>query len=88
MLPNHQGKTLVQWPELAPNLGCGRKVTPENVCTFDWAHKDRAKWTIHISQLVYKSEAYFQKQWPLERAKCRLLHSICHKAETTEENKR
>ena len=72
----------------ACECGCGRKVTPENVCTFDWAHKDRAKWTIYISRLVYKSEAYFQKQWPLERAKCRLLHSICHKAETTEENKR
>ena len=67
---------------------CGRKVTPENVQTFDWAHKDRAIWTIQISKLVYKSEAYFQKQWPLERAKCRLLHSICHKAETAEENKR
>lgn len=72
----------------ACECGCGRKVTPENVCTFDWAHKDRATWTIQISQLVYKSEAYFQKQWPFERAKCRLLHSICHKAETAEENKR
>ena len=67
---------------------CGRKVTPENVCTFDWAHKDRATWTIQISQLVLKSEAYFQKQWPIERAKCRLLYSICHKAETDIENKR
>ena len=67
---------------------CDRKVTPENVQTFDWAHKDRATWTIQISQLVLKSEAYFQKQWPIERAKCRLLHSICHKAETAEENKR
>ena len=72
----------------ACECGCGRKVTPENVQTFDWAHKDRATWTIHISRLVLKSEAYFQKQWPIERAKCRLLHSICHKAETTEENKR
>ena len=72
----------------ACECGCGRKVTLENVCTFDWAHKDRATWTIHISQLVNKSEAYFQSQWPLERAKCRLLHTICHKAETTEENKR
>ena len=68
--------------------GCDRKVTPENVCTFDWAHKDRATKTIRISQLVYKTEAYFQKQWPIERVKCRLLHSICHKAETAEENKR
>lgn len=67
---------------------CGRKVTPENVQTFEWAHKDRAAWTIQISQLVYKTEAYFQSQWPLERAKCRLLHCICHTAETAEENKR
>ena len=67
---------------------CGRKVTPENVQTFDWAHKDRATKTIKIANLVYKSEEYFQKQWPFERAKCRLLHSICHKAETAEENKR
>lgn len=72
----------------ACECGCGRKVTPENVQTFDWAHKDRATWTSRISQLVYKTEEYFQKQWPLERAKCRLLHSICHKAETAEENKR
>jgi len=72
----------------ACECGCGLKVTPENVCTFDWAHKDRATRTIQISNLVYKSEAYFQKQWPIERAKCRLLHSICHKAETAEENKR
>ena len=72
----------------ACECGCERKVTPENVQTFDWAHKDRATWTIQISTLVYKTEAYFQKQWPIERAKCRLLHSICHKAETAEENKR
>lgn len=72
----------------ACECGCERKVTPENVCTFDWAHKDRETRTIHISHLVYKTKGYFQKQWPLERAKCRLLHSICHKAETAEENKR
>ena len=67
---------------------CDRKVTPENVQTFDWAHKDRSTKTIHISTLVKKSEAYFQSQWPIERAKCRLLHCLCHKAETAEENKR
>lgn len=72
----------------ACECGCDRKVTPENVQTFDWAHKDRATKTIRISQLVLKSEAYFQKQWPIERAKCRLLHCLCHKAETAEENKR
>ena len=72
----------------ACECGCDRKVTPENVQTFDWAHKDRATWTIHISTLAKKSEAYFQSQWPIERAKCRLLHNICHKAETAEENKR
>jgi hypothetical protein len=72
----------------ACECGCGRKVTPENVITFDWAHNDRSTKTIEISQLVKRSDEYFQKQWPLERAKCRLLHSICHKAETAEENKR
>lgn len=72
----------------ACECGCGRKATLENVITFDWAHNDRSTKTIEISQLVKRSEAYFQKQWPIERAKCRLLHSICHKAETAEENKR
>ena len=72
----------------ACECGCGRKATPENVCTFDWAHKDRATKTIDISNLAKRTDKYFQKQWPLERAKCRLLHCLCHKAETAEENKR
>ena len=67
---------------------CDRTVTPENVEWFDWAHKDRATWVIRISKLVYKSEEYFQKQWPLERPKCKLLCCMCHKDETIEENKR
>jgi len=67
---------------------CGRKVTLENVQAFDWAHRDREKMTIRISDLVYRSDDYFQLQWPIERAKCRLLLSNCHKAETFEENKR
>ena len=72
----------------ACECGCGRKATLENVCAFDWAHKDRTTKTIHISNLVKRTDKYFQKQWPIERAKCRLLHCICHKAETAEENKR
>lgn len=67
---------------------CGRVVTSENVTAFDWAHKDRATKTISISDLVYKSKAYFQKQWPIERAKCELLCCMCHKDETLEETKR
>lgn len=67
---------------------CNRRCTPENVVAFDWAHKDRATRTIYISQLVYKTEDYFQKQWPIERAKCKLLCCLCHKDDTDEENKR
>ena len=67
---------------------CDRTVTPDNTQWFDWAHKDRATWVIYISKLVYKSEKYFQTQWPIERAKCKLLCCLCHKDETTEENKR
>jgi len=46
---------------------CNRTVTPENVQWFDWAHRDRATKTIHISKLVYKSEEYFQTQWRASR---------------------
>ena len=67
---------------------CNRKVTPENVQGFDWAHRDRATRVIYISQLVNKSEEYFQTQWPIERAKCKLLCCMCHQDETTEENTR
>lgn len=67
---------------------CNRQCTPENVQAFDWAHKNRATLTIHISRLVYKTEDYFQKQWPIERAKCKLLCCLCHRDETIEENKR
>lgn len=67
---------------------CDRKCTPENLVAFDWAHNDRKTKTIHISRLVYKAEAYFQAQWPIERAKCNLLCCLCHKDETIEENKR
>ena len=67
---------------------CDRKVTPENVQSFDWAHKDRATKTIAIANLFMKSEETFQEQWPLERAKCKLLCCMCHRDETVEENKR
>ena len=67
---------------------CGRKVTPDNTQCFDWAHRDRATKTICISALVNKSEEYFQTQWPIERAKCKLSCCLCHKDETDDENKR
>lgn len=67
---------------------CDRKVTPENVQCFDWAHRHRATKTIDISNLVNTNEEYFQTQWPIERAKCKLLCCMCHKDETDEENKR
>ena len=47
-----------------PECGyCGAEVTPENVITFDWTHKDRATKTIGISQLVKRSKAHFRKQY-------------------------
>lgn len=67
---------------------CNRQCTQGNVQGFDWAHKDRATKTICIGKLYGKSEDYFQKQWPIERAKCQLLCCLCHKDETIEENKR
>jgi hypothetical protein len=68
--------------------GCGRVVTPDNVVAFDWAHKKRETKSCMISELVKKNEEYFQKQWPIERAKCKLLCCLCHRDETIEENKR
>ena len=67
---------------------CNRTVTLDNTQCFDWAHRDRATKINIISALVYTNEEYFQKQWPLERAKCKLLCCMCHRDETVEENKR
>lgn len=66
---------------------CKLDVTPDTVMCFDWAHKDRATRTIHIAQLVYKPKAYFLKQWPIERPKCRMLCCMCHQDDTEEENR-
>jgi len=62
--------------------GCGRRCTAENSVAFDWAHNDRDTKIIGISNLVYKSKAYFDEHWQKERDKCRLLCCMCHKTET------
>jgi len=61
---------------------CGRRCIAENSVAFDFAHTDRDTKTIDISQLVHKSEAYFDEHWQKERDKCRLLCCMCHADET------
>ena len=67
----------------------GAEVTLENVCTDvrldPQGSGNKNHWDLQTRREI---EAHFQKQWPVERAKCRLLHCLCHhKAETDEENK-
>jgi len=66
-------------------LHCSRKVTLDTVCRFDFDHRDRSTWVINISQLVYKSKAFFDAHFPIEVVKCDLLCANCHFKKTKKE---
>ena len=59
-------------------LTCEMKCVEGNEFLFDLDHRDPEKKTINVSQLVHKSWGYFNKQFPLEMAKCDLLCCGCH----------
>jgi hypothetical protein len=63
-------------------LKCEMKCVEGNEFLFDLDHRDEEEKTIAVSQLVYKSGGYFNKQLPLEMAKCDLLCCGCHTIKT------
>ena len=63
-------------------LKCEMKCVEGNEFLFDLDHRDPEEKTIQVSQLVYKSWDYFNKQLPLEMAKCDLLCCGCHAIKT------
>jgi len=64
-------------------LVCKRKVVQGHECAFDFDHRDEEKKVISISNLVYKSSAFFNKHFPIEQAKCDLLCCNCHLIKTS-----
>ena len=63
-------------------LKCEMKCVEGNEFLFDLDHRDPEKKTIRVSRLVDKSWGYFNKQLPLEMAKCDLLCCACHAIKT------
>ena len=59
-------------------LKCEMKCVEGNEFLFDLDHRDPQKKTIKVSKLVNKSWDDFNKQFPLEMAKCDLLCCGCH----------
>jgi len=63
-------------------LKCGMKCVEGNEFLFDLDHRDPEEKTIGVSSLVKKKWDYFNKQLPLEMAKCDLLCGGCHLIKT------
>jgi len=63
-------------------LKCEMKCVEGNEFLFDLDHRDPQKKTIKVSKLVNKSWDDFNKQFPLEMAKCDLLCCGCHMIKT------
>ena len=66
-------------------MRCDRKVTPENVCAFDFDHREVEKKRQRkgvpegIADMIRRSQAYFDEHYPVEVAKCDLLCANCHR---------
>ena len=63
-------------------LRCPRRVTLETCCGFDFDHRDASTKVIDLSQLVYKSQAFFDQHIESELKACDLLCCNCHKKKT------
>lgn len=66
-------------------LRCPRHVTLETCCGFDFDHLDETTKVISVSQLVYRSQAFFDQHIDSEIKKCDLLCCNCHKKKTLNE---
>jgi len=67
-------------------LRCPRRVTLETCCAFDFDHSDRSTKVIDVSQLVDRSQAFFDKHIDSELKACDMLCCNCHKKKTTNED--
>ena len=63
-------------------LRCPRRVTLETCCAFDFDHRDETTKVIDLSQLVQKSQAFFDQHIKSEMKACDLLCCNCHKKVT------
>lgn len=67
-------------------LRCPRRVTLETCCAFDFDHSDRSTKVIDVSQLIKRSQAFFDKHIDSELKACDMLCCNCHKKKTTNED--
>jgi hypothetical protein len=65
---------------------CPRRVTLETCCAFDFDHSDRSTKVVELSQLIRKSQAFFDKHIDSELKACDMLCCNCHKKKTTNED--
>jgi hypothetical protein len=63
-------------------LRCPRLVTLETCCAFDFDHRDASTKVIHVSQLIKKSQAFFDQHIDSELKACDMLCCLCHKKVT------
>ena len=63
-------------------LRCPRRVTSETCCAFDFDHRDASTKVIRLSQLIFKSQAFFDEHIESELKACDLLCCSCHKKKT------
>ena len=63
-------------------LRCPRRVTLETCCAFDFDHRDASTKVIRLSQLIKKSQAFFDEHIVSELKACDLLCCLCHKKVT------
>ena len=69
-------------------LRCPRRVTLETCCAFDFDHRDASTRVIHLSDLVHRSQAFFDQHIKSELKACDMLCCNCHKKVTIARKKR
>ena len=60
-------------------LRCPRRVTLETCCAFDFDHRNASTKVIQLSQLILKSQAFFDQHIDSELKACDLLCCSCHR---------
>jgi hypothetical protein len=63
-------------------LRCTRRVTLETCCAFDFDHRDASTKVIRLSNIVNKSQAFFDQHIKSEMKACDMLCCSCHKKVT------
>ena len=69
-------------------LRCPRLVTLETCCAFDFDHRDASTKVIGLSQLVHRSQAFFDQHIKSELKAFDMLCCSCHKKVTLARKKR